>query len=234
MIVASHQPSFFPWVGYWNKVAHCDRLIMSCAVKFDHGGYQNRVPFNGTWLTVPVKGEARRQLLKDVKFLPDGLARTVKTIRQQLGAKRWPGHDEVHQILDRTLADTGSSTFLVDLNIAAFTAVADSLGINPMFRIDEQEPDERLSKCERLVDRVTRLVPGATVYLAGSGFPTYYDPKAWPRQIELRVQILPEGLYSGTILQLIARKAPLHEVTGACTWAGVNDKAHSGRRAACG
>ena len=99
---------------------------------------------------------------------------------------------------------------------------------------DFHEPDERLSKCERLVERVTRLTPEATVYLAGSGFPTYFDQGAWPRRLELRIQNLPEGLYSGTVLQLIARQAPLHEVMGACSWAGVNDEAHPGRRAACG
>ena len=107
MIVCSHQPSFFPWIGYWNKVAHSDRIIMSCAVKFDYGGYQNRVPFNGTWLTVPVEGEAKHKLVRDVRFHPEGLKKTVLTIRQQLGGKRWPGRDRVHAILDRTLAETG-------------------------------------------------------------------------------------------------------------------------------
>ena len=234
MIVCSHQPSFFPWTGYWNKVAHCDRIIMSCAIKFDYGGYQNRVPFNGSWLTVPVESESKHRLIRDVRFFPEGLAKTVKTIRQQLGAKRWPGRDKINALLDQTLTDTGGSTFLVDLNVAGFSAVAGALGIDPLFTVDLQEPDERLSKCERLLERVRRLTPDATVYLAGAGFPTYYDPRAWPPQIDLRVQILPEGLYSGTVLQLIAREAPLHEVMGACSWAGVNDEAHSGRRAACG
>ena len=108
MIVCSHQPSFFPWVGYWNKIALCDQIIMNCAVKFDYGGYQNRVPFGASWLTVPVGGEAKHQLVRDVRFHPEGLARTVKTIRQQLGGKRWSGRDMVHAILDRTLAETGT------------------------------------------------------------------------------------------------------------------------------
>jgi WbqC-like protein family len=218
VIVSSHQPSFFPWVGYWNKVAHCDRIIMSCAVKFDHGGYQNRAPFNGSWLTVPVEGDARHKLLSEVRFFREGLAKTVKTIRQQLGAKRQPGGAAVNEILDAALTELGASSFLIDLNVACFRAVRDHFGFKTEVVIDDQEPDERLSKCERLLSRVGRLTPSATVYLAGTGFPAYFDPRAWPAGLELRVQSLPEGLYSGTVLQLIARGASLHEVVSACTW----------------
>jgi WbqC-like protein family len=233
VIVCSHQPSFFPWVGYWNKVAHCDEIIMSCAVKLDYGGYQNRVPFNGAWLTVPVVGESKHRLLRDVRFHPAGLEKVERTIRQQLGSKKWPGAGAVNAILDKTLADLGVSTFLVDLNLAAFFAVRDHFGLATKARIDQPGPDERLSKCGRLVERVRRLTPAATVYLAGSGFPAYFEPSVWPAGLELRVQILPEGLYSGTVLQLIARGASLHEVMGACSW-GAHVEADTGRRAACG
>jgi hypothetical protein len=56
--------------------------------------------------------------------------------------------------------------------------VRDHFGFKTEFVIDDQAPDERLSKCERLLSRVGRLTPGATVYLAGTGFPTYFDPRA--------------------------------------------------------
>ena len=235
MIVCSHQPSFFPWTGYWNKVALCDQIIMNCAVKFDYGGYQNRVPFNGSWLTVPVEGDAKHKLVRDVRFFPEGLAKTVKTIRQQLGGKRWPGRHAINAILDRTLAETGDSTFLADLNIAAFRAVAAHFRIKTQPVFDEQEPDERLAKCGRLVERIQRLTPKAQVYLAGAGFPTYFDEAAWPDELELKVQILPEGLYNGTIMQLIAIDAALQEVVAACPWKShYVQQANSGRSAACG
>jgi hypothetical protein len=160
MIVTSHQPSFFPWAGYWNKAAHADKIIMSCGVKFDYGGYQNRVPFDRTWLTVPVEGDAKHKLLRDVRFHRAGLERTVKTIRQQLGGKKWPGAGDVHDVVDSTLAELGASTFLVDLNLAAFSAVRRALGLTTEPVVDAQAPDERLSKCARLVERIARLTPG--------------------------------------------------------------------------
>lgn len=224
MIVCSHQPSFFPWVGYWSKVAASDVLIMTSAVKMDYGGYQNRVPFNGSWLTVPVEGGAKHKDLIDVRFDRAGLDKTLFTIRQQLGGKRWPGRDAIHAILDQTLWLLGNFDFLCDLNQAAFFAVRDHLGIKTDVKLDQRRPDPRLSKCERLVQRVRRLTPSATTYLAGRGFLGYYEKDNWPSEIALRTQNPSEGLYTGTILQLIARdEASLHEVRGACSWEPVNE-----------
>ena len=99
---------------------------------------------------------------------------------------------------------------------------------------DVIEPDVSLSKCERLVERTRRLTPNASVYLAGTGFPAYFDRTVWPSDLELRVQILPTGLYSGTILQLIARRALPQEVASACSWEPLHAEDNPGRRAACG
>lgn len=59
-VLMIHQPHFFPWLGYFNKLINCDVFIALDNVQFRDGYYQNRtrilVNKNQTgWLTVPVK-----------------------------------------------------------------------------------------------------------------------------------------------------------------------------------
>lgn len=63
MIVASHQPNFLPYMGYFYKMYMCDVFTLSDAVQFSRRGYHNynfiTAP-NGTVskITVPVNGHS--------------------------------------------------------------------------------------------------------------------------------------------------------------------------------
>ena len=59
MIIATHQPIFSPWLGFFFKALHCDLLVLLDDVQFPRGTTwtsRNRFKFHqGTlWLTVPV------------------------------------------------------------------------------------------------------------------------------------------------------------------------------------
>ena len=57
MIVGIHQPNFFPWLGFFDKMVHCDVFILLDDVQFIKRGYQNRVqlkyPTGSNWFTLP-------------------------------------------------------------------------------------------------------------------------------------------------------------------------------------
>lgn len=212
MRICSHQPSFFPWIGYWNKVACSDLLIMSAGVKLDYGGYQNRVRFNNTWLTVPLRAGSKHIPIRDVRFHRDGLQKTMFTIRQALGGKRWLNGQLICHIVDETFARVGHSDFLLDLNVVAFEVVRDALKLKTAYVIDDQEPEPWQSKTERLLTRImTYAVPGST-YMAGQGIKDYLEPEKWNPKFGLEVQVPLKEVDNGTILQLIAKDGEPQEV----------------------
>ena len=233
--VCSHQPSLFPWIGYWNKVAVCDKLIMTCAVKMDYGGFQNRVGLNDTWLTVPVAAGSKHALLLDVRIVPGCLDKVFKTILNTLGGKKWPHADVVGDIVEQTRRGLGGSDYLVDLNISAFHAVNKALGARCVAVFDETMPRNDMSKTARLAERVKRLTPEATRYMGGGGMAAYIKSGQWPTNIEVFVQHPKVPLDKGTILQLIAQvDAPLEVVRDAFSWEPLDGHEDVGDSAALG
>ena len=62
MIVAIHQPNYFPWLGYFAKLASCDCFVLLDNVQFPRLSYCNRVQVRDVsvarWLSVPVNRSA--------------------------------------------------------------------------------------------------------------------------------------------------------------------------------
>ena len=87
MILASHQPDFLPYMGFFYKAANCDVLVFSDDVQFSKKGMHNwnriKTPGGAQKLTVPVHAH-HDTLLKDVMVVDlwHDYDRLAKTIRQ--------------------------------------------------------------------------------------------------------------------------------------------------------
>ena len=59
-VVAVHQPNFYPWLGYFNKIARCSHFVFLDHVQFQKTGgiWSNRVKLivggRPLWLTAPI------------------------------------------------------------------------------------------------------------------------------------------------------------------------------------
>lgn len=58
MIVSIHQPSYLPWLGYFEKIARSDIHVVLDTVQFEKNSFSNRnkikTPQEWTWLSIPV------------------------------------------------------------------------------------------------------------------------------------------------------------------------------------
>ena len=72
MIVTIHQPLYMPWLGYFQKMASADVMVVLDAVSFSRGDYVNRNRIMGTsgsqFLTVPIKSFKLGTLINQISI----------------------------------------------------------------------------------------------------------------------------------------------------------------------
>lgn len=73
MIVASHQPNFLPYMGFFYKAAKCDVLVFSDDVQFSKKGMHNwnriKTPSGEAKLTLPVHAHHDMRLADSAGWL---------------------------------------------------------------------------------------------------------------------------------------------------------------------
>src|SRR5690606_12088426 len=113
MRVASHQPVFLPWAGFWHKACSVDHFVLSAGVQWAKDCYLNRIKHAGAWLTLPVNAKDSDRIL-DVRVASDRrrLAKTWKTVDLERG----PYRSRLDPIVDR-LCRIEPGERLVDVNL---------------------------------------------------------------------------------------------------------------------
>lgn len=172
MIVAIHQPNYFPWLGYFRKIADADIFIFLDDTQYTKNSYINRVqisaPGGARWLTVPVS-YAFGDPINRVRFARGDWRRAhldkLRGTYASAGAFRqvWGRVDDLYASLP--------SGDLAAANAAAIVAVAGELGFKCDFRFASALGVEGRAD-GRLVALVGAVAPGS-IYLSGSGGAKY-------------------------------------------------------------
>jgi hypothetical protein len=173
MLVAIHQPNFFPWLGYFDRMAEADLFVLLDHVQFERRNYQNRAAIRledeSRWLTVPVVQLSQKERLVDKRVdnpQGDGARwwgpNSFLTLRYAY--RKSPHFDRYAPRLREILEARWDR--LVDLNLATLEFAREALGIDtPMVRSSTLAVEGQRSAL--LLD-ICRTV-GASAFLGGMG-----------------------------------------------------------------
>jgi hypothetical protein len=178
MIVAAHQPSYLPWLGYFDKIAQADLFVVMDDLQYEAQNFQNRnrikVNNGAGWLTVPLVRGSQRDRIIDKQIRNDGVnpkehwqRRTWATL--EIHYRRAPYFAAYAEELAEVY--TRPWTSLVELDLHILRMAMGWLGLRrPILRssslgLEGQKTDRILDMCRKV---------GADVYLSGSGGSTGY------------------------------------------------------------
>jgi hypothetical protein len=172
MIVAAHQPSFLPWLGYLDKMAKADVFVVMDDLQYEAQNFQNRnrIKLNhGTaWLTVPLIAGAQSERIVDKRIQNQASAKEHWQRRSWLTLETHYRRAPFFARYADDLRDVFTRRWdrLVDLDLHVLGLAQRWLGITtPVVRSSTlglvgYKTDRILDMCEKL---------GATSYLSGSG-----------------------------------------------------------------
>lgn len=131
MIVAIHQPEHLPWLGFFDKAARADLLVILDCVQFRKNYFQNRnrirTPDGSAWITVPVRQPVTAPILEiKVDTQPRLRQRYLNLVRQSY--QRAPFFGAFFPALEAVIA--GDDDRLVDVNMKLLRLVFEAIGIS--------------------------------------------------------------------------------------------------------
>ena len=186
MIIAIHQPNFFPWLGYFNKISRADRFVFLDHVQFPRKGagtWVNRVKIliqgKEAWITVPV---ARKDMglaaINDVTISSDPKWRKKIINSIDFNYKKAGYYDEVRDFLIGLINE--SSDKLSIYNCRNILAVSKLLGVDENKFVRSSDLNVPGKSTELLVN-ITRAV-GGNAYMCGSGAKGYQQDELFEKQ----------------------------------------------------
>jgi len=179
VVVAIHQPNFFPWLGYFNKIARADVFVAMDNVQFPRTGrgtWLNRVRIivNGhpKWVTLPVvrayHGVRAINAVRINNSTPwrDKLLKTL-----QMSYRRAPYFHDIFPLLaDLVNIPTDS---LAEYNLSAIRSLATALQLDTSKLILGSTLSVEGQATDLLISMVKAV--GGTAYLSGHGAGGYQE-----------------------------------------------------------
>ncbi len=177
-IVAIHQPNFFPWLGFFDKLIRCDVFILLDNVQFPKTGgtWTNRVKLLSNekpiWVTAPIvrayHGTRRISEMQINESTPwrEKLVRTVYTSYAQT-----PYFRELIPLFEPLILNPTRS--LLEYNHFAIVTMAGLVGLDPQKIVLGSSLNVSSQATDMLVE-MTRMV-GGTAYLSGDGAGGYQE-----------------------------------------------------------
>lgn len=178
--VAGHQPNFFPWFGYFEKMFCADIFVFSDDVRFPKQSYVNRVAIpigDGTqefqWVLPVLKGNdeaiAAKRYVRDEKCL----RKLLRTVDVNLGGL--PYFADVRSIMEQFKEAYSRFETISELNMHMNRSIAGLLGIKTPTLTGTELGLGAYRSNERLIARCQVL--NCDTYISGQGASDYTEPE---------------------------------------------------------
>lgn len=176
LTAAIHQPNFFPWLGYFDKIARSDVFIILDDAQYQKTGssWSNRVKLlvagEERWLTAPVRRPPHGVASINELQWADGLWRekVLRTIVMNYRACQF--FAPTMAVIEPLVMNDDAS--VAGYNMTAIKALCSQLGLSTnlilasSFSLGSQSNERLIELCRKV---------GATSYLAGGGAAGYQD-----------------------------------------------------------
>lgn len=190
--VAILQPSYIPWLGYFDQINKVDTFVFYDDVLYTKNDWRNRNKIKAhqgaTWLTIPVNIQKRLTnylLIKDAVLTDRNILKKHLQIIES-NYKKSLFYKELYSVIAPIF--TFEHTLLSELTINIIKVISEFLGIKKIqflkssdMNISSQNPTERLIKICRSLN--------ATHYITGASAKNYLDEKMFGNEnIQLQYQ----------------------------------------------
>ncbi len=182
IVLASHQPDFMPWLGYFYKIFQSDIFVFSDDVQYSKSGrhnYNQILTGNGPMkFTLPIHYHAVN--LNELKLAVDDniINKMLKTIFQEY--KKAEHFSEVFPVIELLLMEALSSDSLAEFNMRCIMKLCEKFGLlegrlfllSSALGLKERRDPRIIEMCERV---------GATTYFSGVAAKDYHIEEDYRR-----------------------------------------------------
>lgn len=175
--VGIHQPNFFPWLGYFYKMAQSDVFIILDTVDIVLGSAKAithrvkvKAPNGDKWLVIPlIKRQTKEIQDLSINNQIEWKSKVLNQIRAYYG--KAPYFEEVFPFVEECILLESNN--LSEYNTNIIKKLAAHLKINtPIVKASELNSKE-MDRNQRIIDLVQKVK--GNIYLSGKGGASYHD-----------------------------------------------------------
>ena len=185
--IAIHQPNFFPWLGYFNKISNCDIFVFLDDVQFSKGSYTSRTKIMNlktpAWLSLPIS-YSFGQKINRIKVKKNWKKVILTNIYNAYFQKSQ--FNNCWSSIEKEILDTEYEN-LDQINLRFIKFICEKFDFDFEIKLSSQLNIKTKSE-DKIID-ILKEISTDTIYLSGTGASKYQSSSKFEKNgIELNYQ----------------------------------------------